>query len=219
MTQYLLLFAIVMGVNLLPAFGPPTWSVIVIYGLSTKMPAVPLVVISALAAAIGRYALAHAFRLIREKVPDKMRQNLEAAGKGIEKRKGGALLGLGLFALSPLPSAQLFETAGLTGVRLFRFTAAFFVGRLASYAIYVATAKNIEKTSMGEAIRHSLTSPLGIGLQILMIGLLVALSRIDWQKHFASPASVELTGGPPGLADMSRSDPLPHCDRTAPGGG
>jgi hypothetical protein len=51
------------------------------------MPAVPLVVISALAAAIGRYALAHAFRLIREKVPGKMRQNLEAAGKAIEKRK------------------------------------------------------------------------------------------------------------------------------------
>src|SRR5215210_6305038 len=29
MSDYLLLFAIVLGVNLLPAFGPPTWSILV----------------------------------------------------------------------------------------------------------------------------------------------------------------------------------------------
>jgi uncharacterized membrane protein YdjX (TVP38/TMEM64 family) len=148
------------------------------------MPLVPLVLISAAAAALGRLALAHAFRLLSGKVPDKMSRNLEAAGKALEKRKRGALLGIGLFALSPLPSAQLFEAAGLTGVRLIRFTAAFFVGRLISYSIYAGTAKGITKTSMGEAFKHSLTSPLGIALQILMIGLLVGLTQVDWEKHY-----------------------------------
>ena len=148
------------------------------------MPLIPLVLISAVAAASGRFALAHVFRLLRGKVPEKIKRNLEAAGKAIEKRKRGTFFGLGLFALSPLPSAQLFEAAGLTGVRLARFAAAFFVGRLVSYSIYAVTAKGIEKTSIGDAFRHSLTSPVGIGLQVMMIGLLVAVTQIDWEKHF-----------------------------------
>ena len=183
MNQFILLFVIVLGVNLIPAFGPPTWAVIVVYGLSTKIPVVPLVFISAVAAALGRFALAHAFRLLRTKVSAKMRRNLAGARKALEKHKHGTLVGLGLFALSPLPSAQLFEAAGLTGVRLIKFTAAFFVGRIVTYSVYVGTAKSIAKASMGSAFRHSLTSPVGIGLQIVMMGLLVALTQIDWEKH------------------------------------
>lgn len=191
MNEYLLLFAIVLGVNLLPAFGPPTWSVIVIYGLSTKMPLPALVVISATAAALGRFALAHAFRLLRNKVPDKMKRNLQAAGDAVEKRKRGALVAIGLFALSPLPSAQLFEAAGLAGVRLIHFTAAFFAGRIVSYSVYAATAKGIEKTSMGEAFKHSLTSPVGIGLEILMLALLVAFTQVDWEKRLGGKKASE----------------------------
>jgi len=37
MSAYLLLFAIVLGVNLLPAFGPPTWSIVALYGLDTNL--------------------------------------------------------------------------------------------------------------------------------------------------------------------------------------
>lgn len=184
MIQFILLFVIVLGVNLIPAFGPPTWAIIVVYGLSTKIPVVPLVVISAIAAALGRFTLAHAFRLLRTKVPAKTRRNLEGARKALEKHKHGTLVGLVLFALSPLPSAQLFEAAGLTGVRLINFTAAFFVGRLVTYSVYVGTAKSIQTTNLGSAFQHSLTSPVGIGLQIVMMGLLVALTQIDWEKHF-----------------------------------
>ena len=194
MNEYLLLFAIVLGVNLLPAFGPPTWSVIVIYGLSTKMPLPPLVAISATAAALGRLVLAHAFRLLRNKVPDKMKRNLQAAGDAVEKRKRGPLVAIGLFALSPLPSAQLFEAAGLAGVKLAHFTAAFFAGRIVSYSIYATTAKGIEKTSMRESFTHHLTSPIGIGLELLMLALLVAFTQFDWEKRLGGKkASGETT--------------------------
>ena len=181
--DYLILFAVVLGVNLLPAFGPPTWTVIVIYGLSTTMPLPALVLVGAAAAALGRFTLAHGFRLLRTRIPEKMKRNLQAAGEAVEKRKRGSLIAMGLFALSPLPSAQLFEAAGLTGLRLVHFTAAFFAGRIVSYSIYAATAKGIEKTSIGGAFKHYLTSPLGIGIEVLMLGLLVALARVDWQKH------------------------------------
>ena len=93
------------------------------------------------------------------------------------------LLGLGLFALSPLPSAQLFMAAGLARMRLLPFTAAFFAGRFVSYTIYGVTAHTIRATSLGEVIRSGLTSPWGIALQVAMLAGIVALTRIDWRKR------------------------------------
>lgn len=184
MTQYLILFAIVFGVNLLPAFGPPTWSIIALYTLNSELKVPLLILVGAVAAACGRYVLGHCTRLLGSRfLPDRIRDNLDAAKHALERRKRHAFLALGLFALSPVPSAQLFEAAGLTGVRLFPFTAAFFLGRVVSYSIYAYTAKGIRSSSVGGAFRRGLTSPVGLGLQIVMIVLLVFLAQVDWRKR------------------------------------
>jgi len=182
MTSLLLLFLIVLGINLLPAFGPPTWSIILFYGLNSSLPAPPIVAVSALAAATGRFLLAYGFRYLRAYLPEKWKRNLVAAGELLEHRKRGLWVGLGLFALSPLPSAQLSEAAGLAGVRLLGFTAAFFLGRLVSYSFYAASAKGLRGTSLGEAFTGAPTSPWGIALQIVMIVLLAVLTRVDWGR-------------------------------------
>jgi uncharacterized membrane protein YdjX (TVP38/TMEM64 family) len=88
-----------------------------------------------------------------------------------------------VFALSPLPSAQLFEAAGLTRLPLLPFTAAFFVGRTISYSIYALTAKTVAHSSLGTELRHSITSPVGIAIDLAMIVLLVVLARVDWEKR------------------------------------
>lgn len=185
MSEYLILFAIVLGVNLMPAFGPPTWSIIVLYGFNSDLPVPAIVAIGALAAALGRYGLAHGTRLLRRWVSDKTRANLEAAKAALEKNKRRGVLALGLFALSPVPSAQLFEAAGLAGVRLLPFTLAFFAGRLVSYSIYAGSAKAVEHLTIAETFREALTSPLGIGLQVAMLAALVALAKVDWTKLLA----------------------------------
>jgi membrane protein YqaA with SNARE-associated domain len=182
MTEYLILFAIVLGVNMLPAFGPPTWSIIVIYGLNTDMKLPLMVLVAALAAALGRLVLAYGFRWLRDHIPTKWKKNAEAAGRALQEKKRNVILGVGLFAFSPLPSAQLFEAAGLAGVRLLPFTAAFFGGRLASYTIYGLAAKGIQATSIGDAFREGLTSPVGIGLQVAMLAGLALLMKVDWAK-------------------------------------
>jgi uncharacterized membrane protein YdjX (TVP38/TMEM64 family) len=182
-SAYLLLFAIVFAVNLMPAFGPPTWSIIVLFGLNSELPVPAIVVVGALAAALGRLCLAHGFRLLRRHVSDRTRGNLEAARAALEKNRSRGLLALGLFALSPLPSAQLFAAAGLTGTRLLPFTLAFFAGRLVSYSIYAASAKAIEGLTLGDTFRETLTSPIGIGLQVIMLAGLVALAKVDWAKR------------------------------------
>jgi uncharacterized membrane protein YdjX (TVP38/TMEM64 family) len=179
-TEYLILFAIVLGVNLMPAFGPPTWSIIVLYGFNSDLPVPAIVGTGAAAAALGRFGLAHGTRLLRHWLSDKTRRNLEAARQALEANRKRGILALGLFALSPVPSAQLFEAAGLTGVRLLPFTLAFFAGRLVSYSIYAGGAKAVEHLTLAQTFRDALTSPLGIGLQVVMLSGLVALAKVDW---------------------------------------
>ncbi|MFT3976524.1 MAG: hypothetical protein QM688_05340 [Sphingomonas bacterium] len=182
MASLTVLFLIVLGINLLPAFGPPTWSVILFYGLNTELPAPVIVLVCAVAAASGRLLLAHGFRYLRGYLPAKLKRNLASAQALLESRRSGVLWGLGLFALSPLPSAQMFEAAGLAGVRLLGFTAAFFAGRLVSYSLYAASAKGLRGTSLGDAFANVFSSPWGIALQIGMILLLALLTHINWSR-------------------------------------
>lgn len=182
MEQYFILFLLVLGVNLLPAFGPPTWSILVVFRLNSDMPTWAIVIIGATAAAAGRYLLAWGFWLLRKRLSERSRRNLEAAREALERRKRNTIIALGLFAVSPVPSAQLFEAAGLAGVRLLGFTAAFFLGRLLSYTIYTYTAGKIRDTSMGQALQGGFSNPWIIALQVALIAFLVLMTRIDWAK-------------------------------------
>jgi len=183
LTDLLIFFVIVLGVNMLPAFGPPTWSIIVLYGLNTHLPVLSLVIVGALASASGRLLLAHGFRLLGTYVPVKTKKNLEAARALLLSRKRNLILGMGLFLLSPLPSAQLFEAAGLARMRLWPFAAAFLAGRLVTYSIYGFGAASLRKTGAGDLLQRNVTSPAGIAFQLAMIAGLVALSQIDWTRH------------------------------------
>jgi uncharacterized membrane protein YdjX (TVP38/TMEM64 family) len=185
LADYLILFVVVLGVNLMPAFGPPTWTILVLYGLNSDLEPAPMILTAALAAAAGRYLLAHAFRLLAHRLSAKTRRNLAAAREALEKRRRNAILALGLFALSPVPSAQLFEAAGLAGVRLLPFTLAFFLGRTVSYSIYVLGATEVRDSSLGHAFQEQLTSPVAIAVQLGMLALLVAFAKIDWAKWLA----------------------------------
>ncbi|MEO5707721.1 MAG: hypothetical protein ABIT10_06760 [Alteraurantiacibacter sp.] len=183
LTPYLILFGIVFGINLLPAFGPPTWSVIVLYGLNSDLPLAGLVVTAALASSSGRYLLAHGFRLFASRLSAKTRANLAAAREAFERKRHHNLMALGFFVFSPLPSAQQFGAVGLAGVKILPFMLAFFVGRLFSYTFYAWGAELVDqRTSLGTLFRDSLTSPLGIAVQVVMLAGLVLLAKIDWVK-------------------------------------
>lgn len=180
--HYLLLVAIVFGVNLLPAFGPPTWAVLVIFVTKYDVAVVPTVALAAVAAASGRLVLALAARhFFRRRLSAKRRRSLRAAERALTKSRAGKFTALALFALSPVPSAQLFVAAGLTRVSLLPLTGGFFAGRLVSYAIYVSAAAEVSK-QLGGSFVTAMTSPLAIAVEILMLAALVAFVRIDWMR-------------------------------------
>jgi membrane protein YqaA with SNARE-associated domain len=163
----------------MPAFGPPTWAVLVFFKVNGDLPVVPLVLGGALAAATGRLALAWTSGRLRGRFSPERLESLAAARDALAGDRRRAFGGLALFALSPVPSAQLFIAAGLLAVPLVPLTAAFFAGRLVSYSLYVGGA-TLAEDRLGDTFTGVFTSPAGIALQLAMLAGLVALVRVDW---------------------------------------
>ncbi len=186
--ELLLVLVVVFAVNLMPAFGPPTAALIVFFGFNTDLPLPGLVVVAAVAAASGRYALAHGYRHWGSRLSERLQRNLSAAKAAVESRRRSTILALAVFALSPLPSAQLFGAAGLMGVRLLPFTLAFFAGRLVSYTFYGSSARLAERYSLRETFMEALTSPWGVALQLLLLAVLAVLPQIDWARLLKAKA-------------------------------
>lgn len=187
LAQLAVAVGVVFAVNLLPAFGPPTWALLVFFSLDFDLPAVPLVIGGALAAAAGRFVLANASRRLRPRLSAARIEHLDRAQEAIGANRLRAAAGLGLFAISPLPSGQLFVGAGLMTVPLAPLTAAFFAGRIVSYSLYVAAAAIAER-SLGSLILDALTSPLGVALQIAMLVGLALLAGGIRPSGPSSPA-------------------------------
>jgi membrane protein YqaA with SNARE-associated domain len=178
---------VIFAINLLPAFGPPTWAVLVFFSLDFDLPAVPLVIGGALAAAAGRFLLATGSRRVRPRLSAARLEHLNRAQATLIANRLRAIAGLGLFALSPLPSGQLFVAAGLMTVPLVPLTVAFFAGRLVSYSLYVGAAAVAEQ-NFGSLVLDALTSPVGMALQIAMLIGLALLAGGLRPKGPSSPA-------------------------------
>jgi membrane protein YqaA with SNARE-associated domain len=182
--QLVLVMCAIFALNLLPAFGPPTSAVLVVFSLNLDLPAPALIACGAIAAAAGRFTLGNGARRLRPRLSDERKRHLAAAQDALVRNRARSYAGLGLFALSPVPSGQLFTAAGLMTVALAPLTLAFFAGRLVSYTIYVTGAAAVEST-LGDEITGSLTSPLGVALQLLALAGLALLVRINWADVLA----------------------------------
>ena len=178
---FLVVAGIVFGVNLLPAFAPPTRAILVFFRLHRHLNPVLLVAVGAFTAAAGRLVLAHATRLVGRHLSEARRARLAAAKAALDSRRRGALAVLVLFCVSPLPSAQLFEAAGLLEVRILPLTAAFFAGRIVSYTLYVTLATIADK-NLGSVLGQYLGSPLSIAIQVALLVLVAILPFLNWSK-------------------------------------
>ncbi|APE34869.1 hypothetical protein BOX37_13945 [Nocardia mangyaensis] len=189
-SHLLLVAAVLFTVNLLPAFGPPNALLVVFFWLNWNLDPVPLVLATAVASGAGRYVLAAATRRAGGHLGAQRTANLRAASDYLTGRRGRRFATIGVFLLSPLPSAQMFEAAGLMGLRLVPLTTAHVVGRLVSFSLYIGVA-GVAERSLGETLTSSFTTPYGIAVQIGLLVGVVMLARIDWTKYLpvAKPAS------------------------------
>lgn len=182
MEIYLIAALIIFFINALPAFAPPTWSILAFYVLKYELQSIYLIAIGVLASTSGRGFLAWYFRKLRDRLPNGWVTNMENAGAHLRKStKHSAAIFL-LFFISPFSSAQLFEAAGvMKNQPLKPLLMSFGAGRLLTYTTYVAGAQAISSSNLGDLIRENMTSPFAITIQILMVVALVLLGNIKWK--------------------------------------
>ncbi|ORC49898.1 hypothetical protein B2G74_18515 [Burkholderia sp. A27] len=183
MTMAVLFMAIFL-LNLVPAFAPPTWMAMSWIGFNQpEQNPVLLAVIAASAATMGRLILAQCSGwLVRgHLMREADRQNIDVVKIWLEKRKAVTAGVLLLYAFSPFPSNYLFIAYGLTRLRLWLIAAPFFLGRLASYAVWTRFAQ-IAQTYLDPEMELE-GGYLGVYFivsQLALLGLVFVLTRIDW---------------------------------------
>jgi len=185
-----ILFGVVFLLNIIPAFAPPTWMALSWVGF--RYPLVNLfavALVASLAATCGRLVLAKMSRvIIRQRfMSDAMRGNIDVVKAGIERHRTLTFSAFLVYAFSPLPSNYLFIAYGLTSLPLWLAALPFFVGRCVSYAFFALAASQV---SQHLALDVTETQPFfGIYFvisQLLLLGLVVALMRIDWSHLVAA---------------------------------
>lgn len=182
MNSLIYLITVVFLFNLAPAFAPPTWTVLVFFALNSNLPPWVIVITGALVAGLGRYNLARLTSLLRYRIKGRALRNLKSAQEVLEQNSSRKIAMLVLFVVSPLPSAQLFEAAGLIGTRILPLTIAFFSGRLVTYSFYVEGASQLKTKGIGELVTEQFTLAWAIVFQVLLIGLILMLTKIDWTR-------------------------------------
>ncbi|CAB5239389.1 unannotated protein [freshwater metagenome] len=182
MSIHLIAFLVVFLCNVVPAFAPPTWTVLVFFTLNYHIHALGLIPIAITAAVMGRAILAYSFRHFSIYLPKGYVRNMENASTHISASKKSFLGLLALFLFAPLSSAQLFEAAGIMKkIDLKPLLAVFALGRLFSYSFYITGASAVKASSLGEAIIEQMQSTEAIVVQILTILGLVALGNVKWR--------------------------------------
>jgi membrane protein YqaA with SNARE-associated domain len=181
----LLLFGLIFGLNLIPAFAPPTWMALAFIGF--EFPATNLMLLAltgATAATLGRITLAKLSHwLLRQKLlSEAQRKNIDIIKERLEKR---TVLTVGLFlfyAFSPLPSNFLFIAYGLTGLPLFRVALPFFVGRIASYSFFIISGAAAGRRFNVDSIESVFYAGTWFVVsQVALLGALYAFTRVDWK--------------------------------------
>ena len=177
--HYIVLFLLVLIVGLIPAFGPPSWIFAVFFRHKYHLDFVAVVLLTALATTIGRLLLSLATKTLKNHLPERFVNNLTYTQNILEGKRKSVWVLVGLFVLSPLPSAQLFEAAGLLETNLVTLGLAFFLGRLASLSIYLSLAIAIEP-NVHSAWEAGLTSPWTFASEVLCLLAILVLLNMRW---------------------------------------
>jgi len=185
-SAYFMAVAVVFVANAVPAFAPPTWSLLVFLELNFDLQPAALVILGVLSATAGRTVLAGYMRRSTRWMPDTYVENMESAGRYLTKTRGRFIATLAIFFVSPLSSAQLFAAAGIMkSIRLRPLILAFAIGRSITYSSYVAGAHLVKHSSFGDVVLETLRSPWAIAAQIIMVIGVIALGMHPW-NHDAS---------------------------------
>lgn len=179
---YILLIPIILGMNVIPFFMPPTWIVLAFFVAKYDLNTLPVVLIGASCATLGRVILAFASqRFLRKLLPKNYQQNYASIGSYLNKHEALTIPLVLTYAFLPIPSNHVFIAAGLAKVRIKILAGSFLVGRLISYTFWVSLTQRFSDNLVDIFSKHY--SKVGsVVVEIVGLLLLYLLGRIAWKK-------------------------------------
>lgn len=182
--HYVTLAGVVLGINIIPAFMPPTWIVLTFYYIHYKMILVLVVLVGAICATTGRIVLAWlSNRYLRHIIPNRSRENLTALADHLLKDKKLTIPVVLTYAFLPISSNQLFIAAGVADADIRIIAFSFFVGRLISYTFWVSVAHQVSDR-LDYIFNKHYSNSRAIVFELASFLLLYVISLIDWKKVF-----------------------------------
>jgi membrane protein YqaA with SNARE-associated domain len=179
-----LLLAIVFLVNIVPAFMPPTWAILVYYHITQGEGILELALLGALFSTLGRLMLAEWSGPIFSRFFNKnMHKNADFTHEMLAKKPLESFAFTFLYALSPFPSNAVFIVAGIAKLRLIPIVSGFFAGRIISYAVLMYLSKfSVEAVSS----LLSFDNPLIIAIDLIGIAATIVFFLVDWRIVFSA---------------------------------
>lgn len=179
---YILLFLLIIVINIIPAFMPPTWIVLTLFTSQFHIPLLPAVLIGVTAATTGRVLLAllarHFSGFFRHQ---SFFRNYNHLGTYLSSHQHVTIPIVLGYMLTPISSASLFIMAGLSRMRLRAVIIAFLLGRLISYTFWVTASHQVTKqfNVLFEHTNPKLNTILSLIISILIIFI---VGKINWKK-------------------------------------
>jgi membrane protein YqaA with SNARE-associated domain len=180
---YLLLFLAVVFENALPAFAPPTWTILVFAYAKFDLNIYLTVLSGVMGATLGRAILTHYINWFSHKIfNEEQHKNLGYLGNKFGHTASRNFIFIFLYCLTPLSTTALFVAAGMAKIKIRFILLGFFFGRLVSYTVLVLSTKalsaNISDISKGILSWKSILS------SVVAISILLLFIFIDWAKLF-----------------------------------
>jgi hypothetical protein len=173
--------ALAFVINLVPAFMPSTWMVMAFFYIKFDLPLLVLTIGSAFASAAGRLLLARASAAFTRRFVKREQSDLRELGEFLDDHRGYVGPAVFLYALSPLPTNNLFIAGGMVEANMSAIVVGFIAARVLANTFWVWTT-NKAFENLGGLFTGALTGPAGIALQVLGLASIVLLFRLPWAR-------------------------------------
>lgn len=179
---YVFLATVILGINVIPAFMPPTWMILAFFVRNYELQIIPVVLIGAICATLGRILLAEiSGRYFRKLLSKDSQENYASIGDYLNCHQHITIPLVIAYAFLPIPSNHVFIAAGLAQVNIRILAGSFFVGRLISYTFWVSATQRISDSLVDIFSRH-FSKTDAILVQIFGLVLIYLVGKIAWKN-------------------------------------
>ena len=169
-------------INIIPAFMPPTWTVISFLYIRYDLNLLVLTIIGTLSSTIGRFFLSRSSTsLIPRIFNDYVVNNLNFFKNKLLGSKLRLFMVSLIWAVSPIGSNMLFIAAGFARVKIKYVLGAFFCGRLFSY-FFLAYTSNLIIENTIELFKKGRFGIEGIITNLISTIVLTIYICLDWEE-------------------------------------